>query len=78
MNVRAGQEEAMVTSCRCGWDGTGEHPCHFNGYTCGQPARQRFYNARPVALAGAQMKLQMTDTWACDAHWHEFTSQKTG
>jgi hypothetical protein len=26
-----------------------------------------------VALAGVQMKLQVTDTWACDDCWAEFT-----
>jgi hypothetical protein len=61
-----------VKKCRCGFDGTGAHPCHFGGYTCGRQASQRFYNARPVSLAGMQMKVEATDTWACDEHWAEF------
>lgn len=59
-------------SCRCGFSGEGSHPCHNNGYTCRKPATQRFYNARPVALAGVQMKLQADETWACDECWEGF------
>jgi hypothetical protein len=66
-----------VSACRCGHDGTGPHPCHFNGYTCGKPATQRFYNARPAALAGLQMKVVCDETWACDAHWAEFQAKLT-
>ena len=58
--------------CRCGWDGNGEHPCHYNGYTCRKPAKQRFYNPQPVALAGMQPKLQVSESWACDECWEEF------
>lgn len=61
-----------MDSCRCGYDGTGHHPCHGQGYTCRKPAKQRFYNARPAHLAGMQMKLSVDDTWACDACWDEF------
>ena len=59
-------------TCRCGYDNVGEHPCHGNAYTCGKPSKQRFYNARPVALAGMQMKLEVTDTFACDECWIKF------
>lgn len=60
----------MDHKCRCGHDGKGPHPCHAVGYTCRKPATQRFYNARPVALAGVQMKFQATNTWACDECWN--------
>ena len=42
------------------------------GYECRKPAVRRFYNAEAVALAGAQLKLQVTDTWACDECWETF------
>lgn len=61
-----------MNTCRCGHVGDGEHPCHGNAYTCRKPSKQRFYNARPVALAGMQMKLQVTDTWACEECWIKF------
>lgn len=61
-----------MSQCRCGHDGQGPHPCHAKAYTCRQPATQRFYNARPAALAGMQMKLVCDDTWACDGCWAEF------
>ena len=51
-------------SCRCGFT-EGDHPCHYAGYTCRKPATQRFYNPELVSLAGMQMKVQVTDTWAC-------------
>ncbi len=56
--------------CRCGFNGTGDHPCHSNGYSCGKPAKHRFYNAKGVALTGLQMKVQMNDTYACDECWN--------
>jgi hypothetical protein len=62
------------TKCRCGWNGEGDHPCHYGAYTCGKPATQRFYNARPVCLAGAQLKFGVMETWACDDHWAEWQS----
>lgn len=67
-------EPISMTTCRCGWDGQGEHPCHADEYTCRRPARRRFYGARPVALAGVQFKLQASDTWACDEHWAAFSA----
>ena len=64
-----------MSTCRCGHDGTGDHPCHGNGYRCRKPAARRFYNAQMVALPGVQFKVQMSDTWACDACWAEFQQQ---
>lgn len=61
-----------MTTCRCGHDGNGPHPCHMSVYSCRKPATQRFYNPRPVALAGVQMKLEMDETWACDECWAAF------
>lgn len=58
--------------CRCGWDGQGEHPCHGNNNTCRKPAKRRLYDARPVALAGVQMKFQASETFACDACWKAY------
>lgn len=59
--------------CRCGHTGDdAAHPCHGKGYTCRRPARQRFYNARLVPLAGHQMKCEASDTWSCDACWVGF------
>src|SRR5262249_27302971 len=55
--------------CRCGYDGKGPHPCHAQGYKCRQPAQQRFYAGKPAALPGAQVKLEASETWACDACW---------
>lgn len=59
-------------NCRCGFDGNGEHPCHGDAYTCKKPSKQRFYNPRPVALSGMQMKLEVRDTFACDECWERF------
>lgn len=64
-------------ACRCGHDGEGEHPCHANGYQCRKPAKRRFI-ASPAALAGVQLKLAATDTWACDECWLAFKEQKGG
>lgn len=61
--------------CRCGWDGQGEHPCHADAYTCRKPAQHRFYNPQFVGLAGVQMKMQVTDTYACDACWEKFKQE---
>ena len=74
----------MEASCRCGHpkDSSAPHPCHkykqkvggrMNELVrCGQPAKQRFYNPHPVALAGMQMKLEVTESWACEGCWAEF------
>lgn len=61
-------------TCRCGHPtgSTAPHPCHMDGYTCRKPATQRFYNPTPSALAGMQMKLAVSETWACDRCWEGF------
>jgi len=61
-----------VENCRCGHDGVGDHPCHAKAYQCRRPARERFYDARPAVLSGMQMKLSVSQTWACDECWEEF------
>ncbi len=61
-----------MTKCRCGHEGSDNHPCHARAYSCRKPATQRFYNPKIVSLAGMQMKLEVTDTWACDECWKEY------
>lgn len=61
-------------NCRCGYDGRGDHPCHANAYSCKKSAKIRFYNPQRVALAGFQLKVQMTDSWACDDCWCKFVA----
>lgn len=59
--------------CRCGHpEGKEPHPCHGRGYQCGHPAKRRFYNPSLVSLAGVMLKVQVSDTWACDACWQKF------
>jgi hypothetical protein len=65
----------MAETCRCGFNGEGEHPCHGKAYSCRKPAKQRFYGAHLTALAGVQMKLGVNSTWACDECWSAFTGQ---
>lgn len=57
--------------CRCGHPRSSKHPhpCHGQAHRCRQPATQRFYGPRLVALAGMQAKLEVSDTWACDTCW---------
>ena len=62
----------MTQQCRCGHSGSEPHPCHANNYSCGKPATQRFYGATQVALAGMQMKVQVSETWACDDCWNTY------
>ena len=58
------------TTCRCGWDGQGDHPCHANAYTCRKPAKARYYEpTRRYAIAGFQMKMSISETYACDECW---------
>lgn len=64
--------------CRCGYTGEGHHPCHGRGYTCRQPAKERFYSVRPVALAGQQLKLGAQQTWACDECWLATEGERAG
>lgn len=63
-----------MIACRCGWAGEADHPCHGAGYTCRKPAKQRFYRPRLVALSGITMKVEVTDTWACDGCWSAYLS----
>lgn len=61
--------------CRCGHDGGDIHPCHGDEYRCRKPATLRWYGARAIALAGMQMKLECSDTWACDDCWRLFVER---
>ena len=59
-----------MTSCRCGWDGTGEHPCH---RCLKAPGKRRLYVPTfKFSLAGVQPKLSMAETWGCDGCWTSF------
>lgn len=66
----------MNPACRCGHTGDGPHPCHGKGHTCGKPSTRRFYNPHPpgkfASLAGATLKFEMADTFACDECWAAF------
>lgn len=64
----------MSEPCRCGHAGDGPHPCHFNAYTCRKPAARRFYDPYPAALSGFQMKLVVSETWACEECWVAFAT----
>lgn len=57
-------------SCRCGWNGEGEHLCH----RCGtRPGSLRFLpSTLRFSLAGAQLKFLVRDTWGCDECWADF------
>lgn len=74
-----------VVKCRCGYETDGDdgkHPCHGRDatgrpYSCRKPAQHRFYNARPVALAGMQLKFGVNDTFACDECWDKFNGKAT-
>ena len=62
-------------TCRCGYTGEGEHPCHGAGYSCRRPATKRLV-AYPTCLAGAQLKLAATETWACEACWSVYAAAR--
>lgn len=66
------------THCRCGHpnDSADPHPCHGDGYTCRKPAKQRFYGASLVCLAGVQMKVGVHESWACDECWERFRARE--
>lgn len=64
-----------LKACRCGHSGNGQHPCHALGYSCRKPAKQRFYGPKIVSLSGQQMKLEVSDTWACDECWASFAKE---
>lgn len=60
----------MSETCGCGWDGTGDHPCHGSAYSCRKPATSRLYvPTMRASLAGLQMKLSVGETFACDECW---------
>lgn len=58
-------------NCRCGWDGTGDHPCH----RCGKaPGTRRFRGSdAPFSLAGVQPKFSVVETYSCDECWKEWS-----
>lgn len=63
--------------CRCGWDGEGDHPCHGQMYTCRRPATARYYEPHKFySLAGAQPKMSVAQTYACDECWEAFTKAR--
>lgn len=67
--------EGESLPCRCGWDGTGDHPCHGFAYTCRKASSPRYYAPTMMfALAGAQMKISAVLTHACDDCWRDFSS----
>jgi len=64
--------------CRCGYVGDdSEHPCHGRNYSCRLPAKARYYVPGPFSLAGAQLKVSATKTYACDTCWEEFKNAGT-
>lgn len=65
----------MTEPCRCGHVGDGPHPCHGKSYTCGKPALRRFYDPRLPCLAGAQTKVTVNETWACDPCWEAWAGR---
>ena len=70
--------DSTPSKCRCGHSGDGAHPCHFANYQCREPATRRFYNAQPAPLAGMQEKYIVTETWACDRCWSQYTAMLAG
>lgn len=73
MDSKPGSPSRADQSCRCGFSGgEGPHPCHGNRYRCRKPAQQYFYSAKLVGLAGAQMKFEVSETWACEGCWESF------
>ncbi len=66
-----------ISTCRCGHDGKGSHPCHGRGHTCKKPATQRFYGPKAVSLAGNQLKFNVQMTWSCDDCWHDFEAMRS-
>jgi hypothetical protein len=82
IDVRRDTTDPKPTStCRCGFWWSDEafkpHPCHGNVYSCGKPAKRRFYNPSYVSLAGMQMKVGVHETWACDECWDKYPHKGT-
>lgn len=71
-------ERTESEACRCGYDGTGPHPCHGRAYSCRKPATERFYNIKLATLAGAQLKVGADQTWACDECWARYRPSDGG
>ena len=67
-----------MNTCRCGHSGPDPHPCHGNAYRCRKPAKRRFYAPRIVGLAGVQMKVETSETWACDECWQKHKTPCAG
>jgi hypothetical protein len=67
-----------MEACRCGHTTAEQHPCHGDGYACKKDSKQRFYNPHIASLAGAQLKFEVKDTWACDDCWEKFTKRLKG
>ena len=66
----------MTETCRCGWDGEGDHPCHGKLYSCKKPAERRFYApSMRFALAGARLKFSTRETFACAECWEWFQKE---
>lgn len=57
-----------MTTCRCGWNGEGEHLCH----RCGKQPGQRRLIAYVASLAGTQPKLGAYETWGCEPCFEEY------
>jgi hypothetical protein len=65
---------AELVTCRCGWDGTGDHPCHWGNYTCRKPGKEFLYVPHMrFSLAGVQIKFSVEKTVACDEHRELFS-----
>jgi hypothetical protein len=62
-----------LQSCRCGYNGEGEHPCHRCISKGGEvrPGKRHFITY-PTALAGMQMKLGAYETFACEPCLKEY------
>lgn len=66
-------EFSATAPCRCGFTGQGDHPCHGQAYSCRKAATARFVaQSTPYSLAGMQLKVAATQTWACDICWETF------
>lgn len=52
-----------MTTCRCGFDGTGEHKCHRCGVARGDAVLRE--QETPYSIAGMQAKKVCVETFAC-------------
>ena len=60
-----------MSTCRCGHNGKGDHPCH----RCRKPAAQQFYNPRLVGLGMLIVQAEASGVWMCDECWAKFQQQ---